>query len=306
MNYFILFDSPYFQNMWKYELNKKDIEKLENLENKDSENCLTNLVVESKYSLKSGRWKPIRIRYDKEYPNNYNVGLTNTSLLFDPPFYKEGSYVFKNVLNDYIKTFIWDYITIHSEEYLPFSKEPIILFDYNANSSDVINYYDSNVRKIFAINNDKTELVNYVEILRNVYTNSSKHKHIINLLNQVKQPRITINVFEKDNFREKILESNDFNLHEINVVYFDNLNSSNNVDIEELRDFYDICNVDYVIIYIYVGGGFNKFYDEYRDYIIHYFNPFDNEQFIQFLHNNGLNKKDYENYNVWCNIIKFN
>ena len=323
-NYFILFDSPYFENMWKYVPNVDDIT---NLGLKDLKE-LDSKIVESEFNTDLLKWKPVRIRYDKEFPNNYNVGLTNSSLLFDPPHHlstntnKTNKIIIDDKLlrlEEYTKTYIWDYLTINSDEYFPFSKEPIIMLDYNANSSDIINYYTSNVRKIFAVNDDKTELVNYVETIKNVYNNNSNFKHITNITNQIKHSRITLNIFTKDNFKEKILNSNDFNIHEINMIYVDTLNDNFEQNVEDefkfkgedilnYDDFYNLCNHDYIIIYIYSGNHFREFFKKYNERIIHCFNPFTHNEFINYLLSTDFTKNEINEYdnlkNINCVIMK--
>lgn len=346
-NYFILFDCPYFENMWKYEFNENDLKGLNlkinssqdnlniqakdlkinpNISNPKNICCpaiLNKLIIESQYLVNEHRWQPIRIRYDKEYPNNYNVGLTNVSLIFDPPYFKSTSETFKSKnslieipknIESLIRTYIWDYITINNTNILPFSNEPIVMIDYLADSQDVINYYNANIIKIFAASNSRTKLVNYTNSLKDIYINIKSHKHIITVLNQISHPRIYLNVFATnniDNLKNQLIKSNDFNLSEINMIFINSLNldvissmNSNSI-LDEIfnSNIKDYCNVDAVIVYIYLGDDFNLFYEKYSSKIIHYFNPLIKEDFINYLLNIGISKMEIDKYGYLVNCV---
>ena len=344
LNYFILFDCPYFEDMWKYEPNKNDellyniTNEQNNIQNNYDPTSLHHLIVESQYLRDEKRWKPIRIRRDKEYPNNYNVGLTNVSLLFDLPKYSGNIKNDENVIIKLIRTYIWDYITINADKYLPFSKEPIILLDYQCNFEDIPNYYTSNVQKIFAVSDSPTTLVNYVNTLKNVYC--TQYPHIINMISHIKHPRICLNVFLKDKFKKDIILSNDYVLNEINVIFINNLNNlsnnntnanvmrnnnnndnninnndnnnnnnnninnininNNNIEIPNLKKY---VSDDAVIIYVYVGEHFNEFYAKYSSQIIHYFNPMMDDKLIEYLYNLDVSKQEINNILDMINCV---
>ena len=313
-NYFILFDCPYFENMWKYEFDYNDIIKLGLNSNSDSE--LDNLIIESQYSIEKQKWQPIRIRYDKQYPNNYNVGLTNVSLIYDPPYFNNSLSNYNQIIPEnietLIRTYIWDYITLNNKKYLPFSNEPIVLIDYMCNSKDIINYYTSNITKIFAVSDSSTELVNYVNELKDNYSTYNNHKHVITILNQVKHSRICLNIFNKSTFEQKIIKSNDFVISEINMIYINELNTNSKIDISEIynSNIKDYCNIDSVILYVYYNSSgindFNKFYEKYSSKIIHYFNPLIMEDFTNYLLNNGISITEIDKYSnlINCVILK--
>ena len=313
-NYFILFDCPYFENMWKYEINLNDIEQL-NISDK-SEKSLNNLIIESQYLIDEHRWQPIRVRYDKQYPNNYNVGLTNVSLIFDPPYYlKEAQNlhpkkIMPSNIESLIRIYIWDYVTINNVNLLPFSNEPITLIDYVPDAKDVANYQSSNITKIFAVSDSHTKLVDYVNALKDSYTKSIKH--VITILNRVKWNRIYLNVFDKSNFNKQIIQSNDFILSEINMIYVNNLNSPDyeNVDLDEIisSNIRNYCNIDAVVLYVYVGNNFDKFYRKYISKILYYFNPLSREDLTNYLLSMGISKTEIDKYNylINCVILKLN
>ena len=367
-NYFILFDCPYFEDMWKYEFNENDLKGL-NLKDKLSKvkhpnilnskdlnhpAILDKLIIESQYLVDEHRWQPIRIRYDKEYPNNYNVGLTNVSLIFDPPCFKsegpigreapnkieinETRFIPKNI-ESLIRTYIWDYITVNNTTLLPFSNEPIVMIDYLADSRDVVNYYNSNIVKIFAVSDSRTKLVDYTNVLKDLYLNAKLHKHVITILNQITHPRIYLNVFTSNNFENlfpQLIKSNDFNLSEINMIFVNNLNYTNrnlgggadlglkdirggadlnlknlgslNLDLDEIlnSNIKDYCNVDTVILYLYLGNDFEIFYKKYSARIIDCFNPLVKEDFVNYLLNAGISKMEIDKYSclINCAILK--
>jgi hypothetical protein len=317
-NYYILFDCPYFENMWKYEFNENDLKNL-NLKSKlnsNSKEILNHLIIESQYLVNEHRWQPIRIRYDKEYPNNYNVGLTNVSLIFDPPYLNSisensiSNFQIPKNIEKLIRTYIWDYITINNSSLLPFSNEPIVMIDYLADSRDVMNYYNSNIIKIFATSNNNTKLVDYTNSLKDIYLTASSYKHVITVLNQISHPRICLNVFNKNDFEKQLIKSNDFNLSEINMIFVNNLNTLNssdnlNVDLDEIlkSNIKDYCNVDAVILYVYLGNDFNEFYEKYSSKIIHYFNPLIREDFINYLLNIGIPKMEIDKYSYLVNCV---
>ena len=320
--FFILFDCPYFENMWKYRLNPQDLVDLnvkDSVGTCDSSSNLNNLIIESQYLVDEKRWKPIRIRYDKEYPNNYNVGLTNVSLIFDPPHFTAdyhwnstfGSKIdIPQQIVSVIRTYVWDYITINASKLLPFSKSPIVMIDYMCNPDDIINYYTSNITKIFAVSDSKTTLVNYVNTLKDSYSLYNSHKHIITILNQIKHPRIYLNVLNSDSLSTDLVNSNDFVLNEINLIFI----NSFNFDLDPMEQFERIyesdicqyCNTDAVIVFIYVGNCFEAFYDKYGSKVLHVFHPTSNDYLEPYLINLGITKAEINKYDalIHCAILK--
>ena len=134
--------------------------------------------------------------------------------------------------------------------------------------------------------------------------------YIITVLNQINHPRIYLNVFSSNNFENlfpQLIKSNDFNLAEINMIFINNLNNSNlfNFDLDEILEsnIKDYCNIDTVILYIYLGNDFNVFYEKYSSKIIHYFNPLIREDFINYLLNIGITKMEIDKYSYLVNCV---
>lgn len=339
-SYNILFDSPYFENMWKYNFKLDDVKQIENLSDakgvkqleglsdkasfvkqiedlNSSENCLTkqalfkpsilnNLIIESKYIISEKRWKPIRIRYDKKYPNNYEVGLTNTSLLFSPPNGEICDNSSKDCLKkldislrleNIIRTYIYDFVLSNKDKYLPFNDSPIVLIDYNSGEGkDIPNYYACNVKKIFAISDDDYDLVRYVNNLKNVYTSTEKQDHVINILNRVKQKRICLNVFKNNNETfQKLISSSDFKIGEVNMIVINNLNNTKGGDdFEKLSEIYNLCNSDCIILYVYVGDNFDEFRINHFDKIIDSFTPLLDNELCKYIYSNMFSKSEVD------------
>lgn len=94
----ILFDTPLFNNAYMYNFDKSDLKVLideiehnENLSDKIKKeytkriknNDLNNMIIETQFI--NQKQKPIRIRWDKSFPNSYKTGLSNMSIIFSPP-----------------------------------------------------------------------------------------------------------------------------------------------------------------------------------------------------------------------------
>jgi len=146
--------------------------------------------------------------------------------------------------------------------------------------------------------------------LKDIYLTASSYKHVITVLNQISHPRICLNVFNKKNFEKQLIKSNDFNLSEINVIFVNNLNNLNNsdnlnIDLDEIlkSSIKDYCNVDAIILYIYLGNDFNEFYEKYSSKIIYYFNPLIREDFINYLLNIGIPKMEIDKYSYLVNCV---
>lgn len=113
----ILFDTPLFNNTHMYNFDNSDlknlIDEIQNNENLSDEikkeyitrienNDLNNMIIETQFI--NQKQKPIRIRWDKSFPNSYKTGLSNMSIIFSPPKLNE-SYFQKIDLENVKKIF---------------------------------------------------------------------------------------------------------------------------------------------------------------------------------------------------------
>lgn len=113
----ILFDTPLFNNTHMYNFDNSDlknlIDEIQNNENLSDEikkeyitrienNDLNNMIIETQFI--NQKQKPIRIRWDKSFPNSYKTGLSNMSIIFSPPKLNE-SYFQKIDLGNVKKIF---------------------------------------------------------------------------------------------------------------------------------------------------------------------------------------------------------
>ena len=97
--YNILFSTPLFSDTSGYEFDPIDVKQL-GLNEKDV-TCLDNLIIETNYDIIMNKFRPIRIRLDKDHPNGYNVGLINMSLYFSPVKIDENIY-FENITDEQV------------------------------------------------------------------------------------------------------------------------------------------------------------------------------------------------------------
>ena len=80
---YLLFDTPLFNNAYYSEPTEQELNDL-NVSNLDQ------MIIETAFI--NGRQIPIKIRNDKQFPNNYKVGLSNFCLLFSPPVSPDNNY----------------------------------------------------------------------------------------------------------------------------------------------------------------------------------------------------------------------
>lgn len=283
----ILFDVPYYENMWKYIPTSDDIQALTNSSTPDA---LDGMIVESQYV--NNRWKPIRVRTDKQYPNSYHVGLTNVGLMFDPPHTMTSRDV--DEIEPKLHTYIWDYITNTKSKYLPFTTDPITLLDFEANEFDIPCYQYANVRKVFIVHDNATQLVNCVNRVLQRATTS----HILPTIHREVSNRLCINVCKTECYPNDLLRCDDFKIREVNMIQISSTHSLALID--KIRH---VLSPDCVILYIHTGSDqsdFITFYDTHINQIIHHFNPMAQDDFVRYLYGMGMTKNEislYENVN---------
>ena len=177
--YLILFDNPFFNDMYYSIPTNEEIEKLfkDNKKFKNVEGCLDNLIIETSFDLKTFRQIPIRLRTDKIYPNGYNVGLANACILFSPPVVPN-EYYFQTITkeniekvfkvsdgNELIESFhlINQRIRDYTFELLkPFLKTCENCLDMcGGRGSDLKRIYNLGFNNIIAVDGDAEALVTY-------------------------------------------------------------------------------------------------------------------------------------------------
>lgn len=271
-NHMILFDSPYFKNSYKYSFNLDDVSKLlKQTTDSFDKKCLHNLVIECKYD---NRWIPIRIREDKVYPNGYVVGLTNSINIFYPlEEYVEIDKVKLDIDNSNILMMLVqkykDYFNINqidSSRVSTFTSNSVKLnvIDYDGTISTNKNILDCDVNSLFVVNNNKLELIQYVQetFKYNLERNASNQYKITNEVSTV-----NLNVFEKtDDLIDKLLSCNDFVINTVNIILVNDLDS---IDTPMFTSIKSYCNIDVKILYIYRGFNFKEdVFDKYKHDIL--------------------------------------
>lgn len=197
----ILFASPYMErcdifiprNDWDqtgYGIdNINEITKLMNdiIDNKTE---FDNKIIEM--SLANDGWVPMRIREDKQFPNGYNVGISNCSVMFSPVsiadiyFEKETAFG-EDVTKPYhkINRIIRKYII--EKTINPINKKLSVLDLAGGRGGDEEILYHAGARNIFAVDNDTEALVQYVMRTPNMIKNKDKYTF---LLPNTKEPTI--------------------------------------------------------------------------------------------------------------------
>lgn len=193
---YVLFSSPYFENLYLFEpdLNynrhlyfKDEQQTIDRLINDISANpkAYNNKIVEMSLSINSKLdtcWVPMRVRDDKKNSNNYDIGLSNVSVMFNPItinsindknnyFTKSKKLYFKeSITTPYhdINKLIRLYIIEHTINKNIVGKHLSCLDLAGGRGADELALFNCGFDNIFAMDADKMALVQYVE--RSSYT----------------------------------------------------------------------------------------------------------------------------------------
>lgn len=213
--YYILFDSPYANNLWYFK--PRSIFKVDDypqdLIDESIEIMKDMLENPKKYhekivemSLAEDGWIPLRLRFDKQYPNSYRVGLSNAALLFSPVTYNTDVYFTRDKLsfdeklidtfhqaNRAIRTFIFDKFINNNQE-----NESYLLKDYNTcvdlaggRGGDLLHLFNAGCNTIFAIDADKEALVTYTQ--KASLVQNKNINHVLSVLDKNLTARLTFN-----------------------------------------------------------------------------------------------------------------
>lgn len=175
---YILFCSPYQEGLHKFkprstwctngyfESNINEINELMSEMIKNPE-AFNGSIIEM--SLAEDGWVPMRKRNDKQFSNSYTVGLSNSSVIFNPVGESSGSYFSKKlafgeditVPYHEINKVIRKYIIERSINTL--NKKITVLDLAGGRGADELNLYHSGAYSIFAADADRDALVQYVE-----------------------------------------------------------------------------------------------------------------------------------------------
>lgn len=284
--YFILFDSPYMNNLFYFkprltfdtdgyteELQKESIELMTKMLENPKE--YTDSIFEM--SLANDGWIPLRHRFDKQYPNSYRVGLSNAALLFSPPSYNLEVYFTRDKLkfdehlidtfheaNRAIRTFIFDKFINNNQE-----NNSYLLEDYNScvdlaggRGGDLLHLFAAGCNNIFAIDADKEALVTYTQrasIIQNKTIN-----HVLSVLDKNLTSRLTFNAIygylNSDNteIKKDLYSRKEFRIGEINLVVmnyaFHYLCGSYPSILELRNDVKKMLNPDGIFILTFYNG----------------------------------------------------
>ena len=284
--YYILFDSPYMNNLFYF---KPRIEF-------NTDGYTTELINESKelivkmlsnpkeynemifeMSLAEDGWIPLRHRFDKQFPNSYKVGLSNAALLFSPPNYNLNVYFTRDKLkfdehlidtfheaNKAIRTFIFDKFINNNQE-----NNSYLLKDYNScvdlaggRGGDLLHLFAAGCNNIFAIDADKEALVTYTQkasVIQNKTFN-----HVLSVLDKNLTARLTFNAIHgylnSDNtpIKKDLYSRKEFRIGEIDLVVmnyaFHYLCNSYPAILELRNDVKKILNPDGIFILTFYDG----------------------------------------------------
>ena len=175
---YVLFCSPYKEGLHKFkprsswntngyfESNIKEVNDLMK-EILDDPESFNGSIIEM--SLAEDGWVPMRKRNDKPFSNSYAVGLSNSSVVFNPVGSSPTSYFSRKLAfgeditipyHD-INHMLRKYIIEHSIN--PLNKTLNVLDLAGGRGGDEVNLYNSGAVNIFAADADKDALVQYVE-----------------------------------------------------------------------------------------------------------------------------------------------
>lgn len=102
----ILFNTPFFNDLSRYDASKDDEVLINGKLVKPSEIDLNNKIVEMYFDEINKIWKIHKFRTDKLRPNGFKVGLSNISLIFDP---LRIEHYYSNILNGFSEELITDF-----------------------------------------------------------------------------------------------------------------------------------------------------------------------------------------------------
>ena len=175
---YVLFCSPYQEGLHKFkprsnwntngyfDSNIKQINELMNemIKNPDSFN---NSIIEM--SLAEDGWVPMRKRNDKPFSNSYMVGLSNSSVIFNPVGESTESYFSKKLAFGEDITVPYHEINKVLRKYIiersinTLNRKITVLDLAGGRGADELNLYHSGAYSIFAADADRDALVQYVE-----------------------------------------------------------------------------------------------------------------------------------------------
>ena len=190
---YVLFCSPYQEGLHKFkprntwnttgyfDSNIKEINELMNEIMRNPESFNDSII---EMSLAEDGWVPMRKRNDKPFSNSYTVGLSNSSVIFNPVGESSGSYFSKklvfgeNITVPYheINKVIRKYIIERSINTL--NRKITVLDLAGGRGADELNLYHSGAYSIFAADADRDALVQYVE--RTTSTVNLGHEFLLN------------------------------------------------------------------------------------------------------------------------------
>lgn len=244
--YNILFESPFSNNMYRFTPRSKfNTDGYTELQINEAIEIMNDMklhpkkyhekIVEMSYA--SDGWVPLRIRFDKEYPNSYRVGLSNAALLFSPPTANTDVYFTREKLafdehlidtfhkaNRAIRTFIFDKFINKNQE-----NDSYLLKDYNTcvdlaggRGGDLIHLFNAGCNNIFAIDADKEALVTYSQ--KAALVQNHNIPHVLSVIDKNLSAKLTFNAIYgflcSDNqlIRRDLYSRKEFRLGSIDLI----------------------------------------------------------------------------------------
>ena len=189
---YVLFASPYFEDLHVFSPSvnfnthgyfEDEIVAIKQLSKQMSEHpkSFNNKIVELSLN-EDNVWVPLRIREDKINSNNYDVGLSNCSVMFNPItedsikdsslyftkskqlFFDESITTPYHEINRLIRQYIIEHSINHSITKQLKPKESLTVLDLaGGRGADELELYHCGASNIFAMDADKTALVQYVD-----------------------------------------------------------------------------------------------------------------------------------------------
>ena len=247
---YVLFSSPYEEGLhefvprydWDTEgYFENDIEEINELMSSilENPNSFNGAIVEM--SLANDGWVPLRLRNDKQFSNGYSIGISNSSVIFNPilgdsnysPYFAKKFAFDESVLSAYhdVNKIIRKYIIEHSIN--PLQRKITVLDLAGGRGADELNLYHSGAYSIFAADADKDALVQYVE--RTPKTPTLDHTFLLDTSKNIEHMPKSI-----------LINAIHAYLSENNDSIIDDIKSRN----EYPKDGFDVILMNYAIHYL--------------------------------------------------------
>lgn len=311
----ILFSSPYRENCHIFKPREKwSTDGYTKMNIQEINTLMKEIITHKQYyndkiiemSLANDGWVPMRVRNDKTHPNGYRVGVSNCGVMFSPvstdAVYFEKSTAFgDDVITPYhdINGIIRKYII--EKDITPMNKLMSVLDLAGGRGADEENLYRSGAVNIFAVDNDREALVQYVSRTPNVSNPKEPFKFLDSSISSPNNlpDAITINAIQG-----YLSKNNDIIINEVKSRY------------EFPKNKFDVILMNYAIHYICYDDECLKALNKMINVLLSddglfIFSRFDGEKIRKDMTNGKLKlttfelaliEKQMEGNGVWCKM----